>query len=68
MKKIKIRWNGSHYTALCPFHDEKTPSFVIDFSREVYCCFSCGKNGKISDLIEHIRKADDNARANSKEI
>jgi DNA primase len=36
--------------ALCPFHEEKTPSFVISPVKDQYNCFSCGAKGKASDL------------------
>ncbi len=51
---ISLKKKGSDYTALCPFHDEKTPSFSISPSKNIYKCFGCGKAGDgISFLIEH---------------
>lgn len=44
---------GSNYTACCPFHQEKTPSFSVSPSKGIYKCFGCGKSGNaISFLME----------------
>jgi twinkle protein len=51
---IKLKKEGSDYKALCPFHDEKTASFSISPSKNMYKCFGCGKNGDgLTFLIEH---------------
>lgn len=42
---------GSKYKGLCPFHNEKTPSFTVDASFQNYRCFGCGANG---DLIKYV--------------
>jgi len=42
---------GSRYKALCPFHQEKTPSFIISQENQTYHCFGCGKGGNIFTLI-----------------
>lgn len=44
--KVMAEKSGFKYKALCPFHIEKTPSFVIDENKGVYHCFGCGKEGK----------------------
>ena len=41
------RAGGSSYKGLCPFHQEKTPSFHVDAARQTYHCFGCGKGGNI---------------------
>ncbi len=54
--RIKITKNGSNrFKALCPFHNEKTPSFHIDDHRGVYKCFGCGETG---DMFNFIQKHD----------
>ncbi len=42
---------GSNYMGLCPFHNEKTPSFSVSQSRNICHCFSCGKGGSPVNFI-----------------
>lgn len=45
---VQLKRAGSHtYKGLCPFHQEKTPSFHVDASRQMYHCFGCGKGGDV---------------------
>ncbi len=51
---IKLKKRGTNYLGLCPFHNEKTPSFTVSPSKEIYKCFGCGRSGNtISFLMEH---------------
>jgi DNA primase len=51
---IKLKRRGSNYLGLCPFHNEKTPSFTVSPSKELYKCFGCGRSGNaISFVMEH---------------
>src|SRR5881392_1448749 len=51
---VKMKKRGANYLGLCPFHGEKTPSFTVSPSKEIYKCFGCGKSGNtISFLMEH---------------
>lgn len=51
---IKLKKRGSNYLGLCPFHNEKTPSFTVSPSKEIYKCFGCGRSGNsISFIMEH---------------
>ena len=51
---VKLKKRGSNYLGLCPFHNEKTPSFTVSPSKELYKCFGCGKAGNtISFIMEH---------------
>src|SRR5690606_19350160 len=51
---VKLKRRGSNYLGLCPFHNEKTPSFTVSPSKEIYKCFGCGKSGNgISFVMEH---------------
>ncbi|CRX39454.1 DNA primase [Estrella lausannensis] len=53
---IEVKKQGAVYKALCPFHDEKTPSFILDKSDGHYHCFGCGAHGDaIQFLLEHQR-------------
>src|SRR6476659_2141687 len=51
---VRLKRRGSNYLGLCPFHNEKTPSFTVSPSKEIFKCFGCGKSGNtISFLMEH---------------
>ncbi len=51
---VKLKKRGANYIGLCPFHNEKTPSFIVSPSKEIYKCFGCGRSGNaISFLMEH---------------
>ncbi|MBI2730223.1 MAG: DNA primase [Sphingobacteriales bacterium] len=51
---IKLKKRGANYLGLCPFHGEKTPSFTVSPTKEIYKCFGCGRSGNtISFLMEH---------------
>lgn len=51
---VKLKKRGSNYLGLCPFHNEKTPSFTVSPTKELYKCFGCGKSGNtISFVMEH---------------
>lgn len=51
--RVSLRKAGKEYTACCPFHDEKTPSFTVSQQKQFYHCFGCGAHGNaISFLME----------------
>ncbi|MBO4607757.1 MAG: DNA primase [Prevotella sp.] len=51
---VTLRKSGTSYKGLCPFHDDRTPSFSVSPSRGVYKCFSCGKAGNaVNFIMEH---------------
>jgi len=51
---VKLKKRGANYLGLCPFHNEKTPSFTVSPSKEIYKCFGCGRSGNsISFIMEH---------------
>jgi DNA primase len=51
---VKLKKRGYNYMGLCPFHDEKSPSFTVSPVKEIYKCFGCGRSGNtISFLMEH---------------
>lgn len=51
---VRLKKRGANYLGPCPFHNEKTPSFTVSPTKEIYKCFGCGKSGNtISFLMEH---------------
>ena len=51
---VTLKKSGANYKGLCPFHNEKTPSFMVSPSRGICHCFGCGKGGTpISFIMEH---------------
>jgi DNA primase len=51
---VKLKKRGANYLGICPFHNERTPSFTISPAKEIYKCFGCGRSGNsISFLMEH---------------
>ena len=52
-QRVKLRRRGASLQGLCPFHDEKTPSFTVSPAKQFYHCFGCGAHGTaISFLME----------------
>src|SRR6478735_7773745 len=51
---VKLKKRGANYLGLCPFHNEKSPSFTVSPAKEIYKCFGCGRSGNtIGFLMEH---------------
>ncbi|MCX8481379.1 MAG: DNA primase, partial [Sediminibacterium sp.] len=51
---IQLKKRGVNFIGRCPFHNEKTPSFTVSPSKEIYKCFGCGKSGNtIQFIMEH---------------
>lgn len=50
---VTLKRSGSNYTGLCPFHNEKTPSFMVSDVKQIFHCFGCGVGG---DAVSFIRR------------
>ncbi|MBQ6689728.1 MAG: DNA primase [Bacteroidales bacterium] len=51
---VSLKRRGANFTACCPFHNEKTPSFYVSPAKGIYKCFGCGKSGTaVSFVMEH---------------
>ena len=48
---VELKRSGSNYIGLCPFHNEKTPSFSVSPSKGIFHCFGCGVGGDVISFI-----------------
>ena len=55
---VDLKKNGRNFKGLCPFHNEKTPSFHIHMDKQIYKCFGCGKGGGTINFIMDVEKLD----------
>lgn len=56
--RVPLRKKGKEYTACCPFHNEKTPSFTVSDSKQFYHCFGCGAHGTALGFIMEYENLD----------
>ena len=52
---VELKKAGVNYKGRCPFHDEKTPSFVVSPSKGIYKCFGCGKGGNSISFLQDLQ-------------
>jgi len=57
-KYVKLQQAGKNFSGLCPFHAEKTPSFIVSPDSQRYKCFGCDKSGDIYNFISEIENLD----------
>ena len=48
---VKLQRKGSSYFGLCPFHNEKSPSFSVSPGKQMYYCFGCGAGGNVFTFV-----------------
>ena len=53
---VDLKQRGSNYFGICPFHDEKTPSFSVAPSKQIYHCFGCNSGGNVFSFIMEYQK------------
>lgn len=52
---VKLEKRGRNYIGLCPFHDEKTPSFTVSEDKQICHCFGCKKGGNVFQFTQEIK-------------
>jgi DNA primase len=57
-EKVRLKRAGKYYTGLCPFHNEKSPSFTVTPDRQIYKCFGCGEGGNVITFIMKTKNFD----------
>lgn len=57
-ERVKLKRAGRNYMGLCPFHNEKTPSFSVSQERQGYKCFGCGEGGNVYTFVMKTRNLD----------
>jgi len=53
---VRLKKSGANFTGLCPFHAEKTPSFAVHPTKQIYHCFGCGKGGDVFSFVMEMEK------------
>ena len=53
---IRLKKSGRNYIGLCPFHNDKSPSFTVSQDKQIYKCFSCGEAGNVLTFIMKYKK------------
>jgi DNA primase len=53
---VKLKKRGANYLGLCPFHNEKSPSFTVSPTKEIYKCFGCGRSGNTIGFLMDLEK------------
>lgn len=57
-KRVSLKKSGKNYTACCPFHNEKTPSFSVQPEKQFYYCFGCGEGGNAIGFVMNFDHVD----------
>jgi DNA primase len=54
---VRLKKSGQNFTGLCPFHQEKTPSFAVHPVKQIYHCFGCGAGGDVFKFVMELEKS-----------
>ena len=72
--RVPLKRQGKEYSACCPFHDERSPSFTVSPTKQFYHCFGCGAHGTALsflmnyDRLEFLDAVEELARRNGMEV
>src|SRR5580700_1426569 len=55
---VRLKKTGKDFSGLCPFHQEKTPSFTVSPIKQIFYCFGCGKGGDVFNFVREMEKCD----------
>ena len=53
-RRVRLQKKGREYIGLCPFHNEKSPSFTVNEDKGFYHCFGCGEHGSVFDFVMKV--------------
>ncbi|WP_324826006.1 DNA primase [Sinanaerobacter sp. ZZT-01] len=57
-RHVVLKKAGSNYKGVCPFHNEKTPSFVVSDAKQIFTCFGCGASGDVIEFVKRYHNLD----------
>ncbi|MBO0702635.1 MAG: DNA primase, partial [Candidatus Dormibacteraeota bacterium] len=57
-QRVPLRKQGREWVGLCPFHQEKTPSFSVNEGKQSWYCFGCGRGGDLFSFVEEYEKVE----------
>jgi len=55
---VRLKKTGKDFSGLCPFHQEKTPSFTVSPIKQIFYCFGCGKGGDVFNFVREVEKCE----------
>jgi DNA primase len=54
--RLRKQFLGKNWVGLCPFHEEQTPSFMVNPAKETWHCFGCGTGGDAASFLQRLRE------------